>query len=411
MTSLKTLETPSALQSAVKPGRRLAAIDILRALTMVLMIFVNDLWSLEAIPAWLGHVTYEEDGMGLADTIFPAFLFIVGMSLPFAINSRRHKGDTDWQLVIHVLVRAAALVIMGVFLVNGENINEAATGMPRLLWNTLCCVSFILIWNAYPVTVKSWVSYGAKTLGILMLLTLAVLYRGGGGEGEEINYFSTYWWGILGLIGWAYLACALIMVFAKNRFLPIVVAWLVFVALSMLASAKMLPELFSIIPSPISHGTLAGLTMGGVLTSMLFLHYKKQEANKKMTLVLLLIAGILIALGMYTRTFWGISKLRETPAWLFYCSAFTILAFVIIYWMADLKGKANWFNFIKPAGTNTLLCYLIPYFAYAFMRFAGIHLPDFLLIGVVGLIKSMLFALLCVLITGGLSRVGIRLKL
>ena len=35
---------------------RVDSIDVLRALTMVLMIFVNDLWSLTAIPAWLEHV-------------------------------------------------------------------------------------------------------------------------------------------------------------------------------------------------------------------------------------------------------------------------------------------------------------------------------------------------------------------
>lgn len=85
----RELKTDSALQSTTS---RIASIDILRAITMVLMIFVNDLWSLQDIPAWLGHVTREADGMGLADTVFPAFLFIVGMSIPFAVASRRKKG-------------------------------------------------------------------------------------------------------------------------------------------------------------------------------------------------------------------------------------------------------------------------------------------------------------------------------
>ena len=77
----------------------------------------------------------------------------------------------------------------------------------------------------------------------------------------------------------------------------------------------------------------------------------------------------------------------------------------------DVKGKVNWFTFIKPAGTDTLLCYLIPYFAYSVTRLLGIHLPDFALIGGIGLLKSFLFALLCVVITGRLNRLGIRLKL
>ena len=58
-----------------------------------------------------------------------------------------------------------------------------------------------------------------------------------------------------------------------------------------------------------------------------------------------------------------------------------------------------------------MLCYLIPYFAYATTNFLGVHVPGFALIGAAGLFKSFLFALLCVFITGWLSKIGIRLKL
>src|SRR3954470_16816679 len=121
---------------------RVDSIDILRALTMMLMIFVNDLWSLHDIPAWLEHVERGVDGIGLADVVFPGFLFIVGLSLPFAIDNRRKKGDSEGQLVMHVLTRTIALLVMGVFLVNGETINAAAMGIPKWLWYPLSCLSF-----------------------------------------------------------------------------------------------------------------------------------------------------------------------------------------------------------------------------------------------------------------------------
>ena len=57
------------------------------------------------------------------------------------------------------------------------------------------------------------------------------------------------------------------------------------------------------------------------------------------------------------------------------------------YLLAYQMGKGFWFDIIKPA-TDTLLCYLMPYFAYALMRFIGLHLPAFALKGGVGLIKS-----------------------
>src|SRR6185436_14924744 len=109
---------------------------------------VNDLWSLKNIPAWLEHVERGVDGIGLADVVFPAFLFIVGLSLPFGIDLRRQRGDSEIKLFQHVLSRTLALLIMGVFLVNGETINAMATGIPGHLYYTLACFSFILIWNS-----------------------------------------------------------------------------------------------------------------------------------------------------------------------------------------------------------------------------------------------------------------------
>src|SRR6476646_730289 len=121
--ALLELQSLQPADTTAKPKlasvQRITSIDILRALTMVLMIFVNDLWSLKNIPGWLEHVAPGVDGIGLADTVFPAFLFIVGLSLPFAIDHRRKKGDTEAQLVLHVVTRTVALLVMGVFLVNG----------------------------------------------------------------------------------------------------------------------------------------------------------------------------------------------------------------------------------------------------------------------------------------------------
>lgn len=404
------MKDPAVLSSTPATGKvHVASIDILRALTMMLMIFVNDLWSLKEIPVWLGHVESGVDGIGLADVVFPAFLFIVGLSLPYAISNRTKKGDSDWQLVQHVLVRTVALLVMGVFLVNGESINAAATGMPRPLWNSICCLCFILIWNTYPKTLNKTIVYTLKGAAIIILIVLAILYRGG--ADDSIRYFGPQWWGILGLIGWAYLASGLVTIFAKNSFYGILGGWIFFAVLSMLSHAGYVPQVLNFIPNAISGGTLTGLTLGGVLTSLIFQHYRSKQDNKGLTVVLLAISALLIVLSIITRPYWGLAKLGATPAWLFLCSAFTIIAFVAVYWLTDVYKKSNWFDIIRPAGTDTLLCYLMPYFAYAFMRLIGLHLPDILLTGVVGLLKSFLFAILCAIITGGLIRLGIRLKL
>ena len=78
--------------------QRLASIDVFRALTMLLMIFVNDLGTLTNIPLWLEHTKAAEDGMGLADTVFPAFLFIVSsytIYWAWSGNSRNYYHYSD----------------------------------------------------------------------------------------------------------------------------------------------------------------------------------------------------------------------------------------------------------------------------------------------------------------------------
>lgn len=392
-----------------KSSNRIASIDILRALTMVLMIFVNDLWSLTNIPAWLGHVAPGVDGIGLADVVFPAFLFIVGLSLPYAVSARRKKGASDWDLVKHIAIRTIALLVMGVFLVNGETINEAATGISRHAWNTLSCLSFLLIWNVHRNVTKTKFYNVGRALGIIILAVLAFIYRGG--EGFDLVRFSPQWWGILGIIGWAYLASSLILVFSKNKFTVLLGGLIFFALLSIVSDAGLIPGFLSFIPDAILDGTLTGFTMGGVLTSWVFRYYRKKDQDYKMLGIFLVASVVLIILSVIVRPYWGLAKLGATPAWLFLCSAFTLLAFVAVYWIADVKGKADWFRPIKPAGTDTLLTYLIPYFVYAFVVFTGLNLPDFFLTGIIGLIKSFLLAMLCVGIAYLLNNSFVRLKL
>ena len=43
--------------------RRNGAIDMLRGLTMFLMVFVNDLWTVDRVPAWIEHTAATQDGM------------------------------------------------------------------------------------------------------------------------------------------------------------------------------------------------------------------------------------------------------------------------------------------------------------------------------------------------------------
>lgn len=397
-----------------QPAIRISAIDTLRALTMVLMIFVNDLWSLTGIPGWLEHTAAAEDGMGLADTVFPAFLFIVGMSIPFAIRNRQQKGDSPFQIKVHIVERSLALLVMGVFLVNGEYLDAANTGFSRGAWNALACTSFILIWNQYPKQWNKTLVTVLKLCGTLVLLGLVYKYRGG--EGGQITLFNTWWWGILGLIGWGYLVAALLYAFANGNRVALWAGWLISMALCMFHHSGLEPQHHFLRPvlGPIGDGAMPAFTIGGAIASSYFWQFR-QHPNfnfSKMAQYFVLAAAILLAIGFLTRPIWGISKIRATPSWVLICSAITLVAFVLIYWITDLRHHTHWTKLIRPAGTDTLLCYLIPYYAYALVQ-SLVHwtLPEALLTGGVGLLKSLVFALLVTTFAGLLARRGIKLKL
>ena len=73
------------------PTPRVASVDALRGLTILLMVFVNDLG--RAAPAWMHHIRPSNaDGMTLADIVFPWFLFIVGVSIPLAFERAQSLG-------------------------------------------------------------------------------------------------------------------------------------------------------------------------------------------------------------------------------------------------------------------------------------------------------------------------------
>ncbi|MCL6295888.1 heparan-alpha-glucosaminide N-acetyltransferase domain-containing protein [Jejuia spongiicola] len=388
---------------------RIASIDILRAITMVLMIWVNDFWTLKNVPKWLQHASATEDYLGFSDVIFPLFLFIVGLSIPFAIKQRQNKGDSNVSIAKHVIIRSVSLLIIGVYMVNYPSAH-VSLGIGKYWWCILMALAVVLIWMHWkksPVP-KKWHPI-LQGIGILILIYLAIIYKGGP-NGDIL--MKTKWWGILGLIGWAYLINALVYVFSKGNLYIMLGLLLFFNALAVLDHTDLLPPLnknLSFI-SVIYTGTIPALTTAGIIATLL---YKKiSVSHNKWAFISLTIIGVMfISYGLLTRPIWGISKIQGTPSWVAICSGIGFVSFAVLYFIADIKKQVDWAKIIAPAGTATLTCYMIPYFAYPLRNITGIRLPDSLNIGVIGLIGSFVFALLVVAFTGWMEKKGYKLKL
>ena len=390
--------------------RRLGSIDVFRALTMYLMVFVNDLWTDKGVPAWLEHASRNADALGFSDIIFPAFLFIVGLSIPFSQQSRIARGQSRPLIFGHIVLRSIALIVMGFFQMNLENYSRRAL-LPQSIWEILITASFFLIWLDYPKE-KRKLKLGLQSLGIAILILMAILYKGTSPHG--IIWLQPHWWGILGLIGWAYFACATITLFSGEK-LHILVAFFVFFVFFnssvMLDWPDFTGTLRHLIDSlGLGNASNSSITMIGVIAAVLYRRFS--EKSIKLGIILIAIAIILFIFGFSTRPLWGISKIRATPSWTIICAAISILSFAVLIFLVDKKGKENWFKIIKPAGTSTLTCYLLPYFHEAiFISLIGIQLPLIMRTGEAGIIKSLLFALIIVLITGWLEKKRIRLKI
>ena len=277
-------------------NNRIASIDIMRGLTLVLMLFVNDLY-MPGVPSWLGHMKANFDGMGLADWVFPGFLFMVGMAIPYSIGKRISRGDTTYSIARHIVIRTVSLLIIGVLMLNTDRVNSEFTGIAKNLWAILMYLGVFLIWNDYKEKENNFFTVtGLKFAGLALLVFLVFKFR----SGEFVNDGSliTSWWGILGLIGWGYLAAALIYLGTRDSILNITVAFLFFLALNIADKLNMLSFLDPVRPilGIIFEGNVPSIVLAGMLTTAILKKYSSTGHAKTI--------AIIVSLGCYKPYIW-----------------------------------------------------------------------------------------------------------
>jgi heparan-alpha-glucosaminide N-acetyltransferase len=391
---------------------RISSIDIMRGLTMVLMLFVNDLY-MPGVPSWLGHMKADFDGMGLADWVFPGFLFIVGMAIPFSIAKRISEGQSTKKIARHIIIRSVSLLIIGILMLNTERVNPEFTGIGKNLWAILMYTGVFLIWNKYRENDKNFFTIaGLRLIGIAILVVLVFKFR----SGEFVNNGSliTGWWGILGLIGWGYLVSAFVYLAVKDNILNIAVALLFFLTLNILAKLDLLTYLNPLKPlfGVIIEGNVPLIVLSGVITAVILKKYSKKYPVKTI-LTILTIGLVSILAGFMLRKWFIISKIHATPSWGLICNGINMILFILLYLIIDIKRYSRWTFFLKPAGENSLTTYLAPDILYYLIWSTGIPLliykqSDVPLIVVTG---SLIWALLMVGLTKILVRHGIKLSL
>ena len=397
--------------------KRNYAIDLLRALTMAMMLMVNDFWSVDDIPHWMEHAAWGEDMLGFSDIVFPSFLFCVGLSIPYAIAAMRRKGKTDGDVIRHILERSFALILMGAFICNYEAGIDPTIGYDSNFYCLLMTLAFFLVFTYYKS--QSPMIRWLKIAGWAILLFLLITSRS-----PEGNTFYPYWWGILGLIGWAYLFCALVFALVR-KVSTIVIVWFLLFAVclccsetasySFLQGSPILAlegdNIVDLTLSTLHIGNASShlLVMSGVLFSALILRKIEDKNMKSKTLTILGLALLCYVIGAASHQLFITSKLIGTLPWIFYTLAIDLILYISFDWLVK-TDKSKYLSFLNPAGTATLTCYMVPYVLYPLISmtigWSWSHaIPDAL-----GIVKCLCFSGLCIAITWALGKARIKLK-
>jgi heparan-alpha-glucosaminide N-acetyltransferase len=404
-----TAQVTSSTGIAGQPAStRVVSIDIFRGITMAVMIFVNDLASVRGLSKWTYHMPANVDAMTYVDMVFPAFLFIVGMSLPIAVRQRLKRNPSVGQLWLHVALRSIALLALGLILANVDHCDRSRMHLSPYLWALLGLGGAILLWNVY-TGVRRRLELILRLAGAALLVFLFAIFRRAVPGGEAWLQFS--YPEILGLIGLTYFAACLLYIPTRRwRFAPLV--WLiVLVAYNSACCAHWIHvEHVPVYVWPFGNGALASLIMAGILMAQIFVDAPLRKPARKMSFGILM--GVFaFAAGWFLRPL-GISKIRATPTWALWTVAACCVLFTALYWLCDLKKRTAWAWLVRPAGSNTLLTYLIPDIYYFFVALTGTaYLQQQWNHGWPGVIRAAAFTVAMLLLAHAATRARLRMQL
>ena len=122
----------------VQPQERLTSLDVFRGLTMIFLIsHAFGLHHLQDVPYFGAVATqfthHKWHGLRLWDLIQPAFMFIVGVAMPFSLRKRERLGQSRGQMMWHVVKRCLILAFLGVVVLRPEPLMRGEPSLTNVL--------------------------------------------------------------------------------------------------------------------------------------------------------------------------------------------------------------------------------------------------------------------------------------
>jgi len=395
---------------------RLVSLDVFRGLTVAGMLLVNNPGSWSHIYWLLEHADWH--GCTPTDLVFPFFLFIVGVAIPFS-QARRAESESRRQQLLHIVVRGARLVLLGLLLAAIPNPVPVPEGFVMLrvvrfaayAFIPLAMLALLIPWKSPRFTLLMPV-FVAIVLALLLLVTHFV-NRSALAHGLPANHnfgggmlvpWRMRFPGVLQRIGICYAVAAGIALFAGWRVVALS-AIAVFTIYSTLMLEVRYPSLvdstisvagkldkddnlarfvdvsvlrrhaYGAYPDP--EGILSTLpAVGTVLLGILAGCWLRRDESPERRCAGLLVLGVFLAtLGwILAGALMPLNKPIWTPSYAVYTAGLAALGLGCCYWFVDILG---WRRVAKPFqvyGLNAIAAFVLAGVlarVMSMIRFAG----------------------------------------
>lgn len=314
------LSEPARSDDQPPPRPRLQSLDALRGLTVLGMLVVNNMVLGSETPDQLRHADWSE-GVHMADLVFPWFLLIVGLAIPFSAASYHRRRLPDWRYTLRILTRCAALFALGCF-VDSSLQGEPVIGM-GVLQLIGCAYAVAALLHGSPFDRRLIVAAG------LLLIHWALLrfVPAPGAEGAELTQDQN----IIRHLNDLYL------------------------------QPLHLRGILSVVPT--SALVVIGTVLGDVLASDAAPRIRKAEV---------LLAGglVMVAVGWAWSFDLPFNKAIWSSPYILYTGGWAAVAGGVLFLIMDIKGWRAWAYPLRVFGSNAIVAYVAPILLKAYVLYS-----------------------------------------
>jgi len=319
---------------------RLLSLDVLRGATMASMILVNTPGDWDHIYPPLEHSVWN--GCTPTDLVFPFFLFMSGVSIVFAMETRKANKEDHGKLIWHTFKRTVTLLIISyIFPFLYIILDHIIAGN----------FSIMSLLNEWKVTLENLRIPGVLPRIAVVYFICTLLYL-------KTSAKTRVWLFAGALVGYYILMCFVPVPgvgYANLNPETNLGAWLdrtVFGTQHLWNQKKVWdPEgLLGTIPA-IGTG-LFGIRVGS------WLRNKAHDVSTKMTWMFIYGAGAII-LALIWDVFFPINKQLWTSTFVLYTGGLATIILAMLYWQIDVQGYKRATPFFVAFGMNSITAYIL----------------------------------------------------